>query len=528
MKRLIWTLPLLAIVMGAITSFVFFRSTEQLLTGLGSVDSPALNQTQSLIFDLNTVTDGFKSAVVTADKATLEATLEKAARFREHLKDYAAVPGQAEAATQIGNGFEAYVQAATKVTAILLDGQAGDPAEAASVMQAGLTALQGDLNARKTAAQQALDNHIAEAQGLASRGFVFNVGTSLLTLVLSLGVSWWSVRRVMKQLGGAPEDATRIVQRVASGNLSEPVQLRDGTEGSLLHAMQAMQTQLASVIGGVRQAVQEVHHAADDISHGNTTLAESCARQTANLQASASSIEALNISVRDNAQSAEQARAVASQANQNADVGSRAVADAVSTMGEISERARKIVEITALIDGIAFQTNILALNAAVEAARAGEQGRGFSVVAGEVRILAQRASTAAKDIKTLIDDSAQRIEVGARHVNAAGAAMDDLVASVKQVGEHIANIAAASRLQQTGIDQVNSAVGDLDTSTQQNHQVVEQAGMAAQALQSVARQLGDAVGQFHLRDGMTGSAAPPPASSRQALASPLNPALQLN
>lgn len=513
MKRLIWTLPLFAIVMGAVSSFLFFRSTEQLLTGLGSVDSPTLNQTQSLIFDLNTVTDGFKSAVVTADKATLDATLAKVETFRQHLKDYASVPGQSEAATQIGKGFETYLQAATKVTAILLDGQAGDPAEAAAAMQAGLTALQDNLSTRKTAAQQALDAHIAEAQSLAQRGFVFNVATSMLTLVLSLGVSWWSVRRVMKQLGSAPEEATRVVQRVASGNLSEPVQLRDGTEGCLLHAMQGMQAQLANVIGGVRQAVQEVHHAADDISQGNTTLAESCARQTANLQASASSIEALNISVRDNAQSAEQARAVASQANQNADVGSRAVADAVSTMGEISERARKIVEITTLIDGIAFQTNILALNAAVEAARAGEQGRGFSVVAGEVRTLAQRAGTAAKDIKTLIDDSAQRIEVGARHVNAAGAAMEDLVASVKQVGEHIANIATVSKMQQAGIDQVNSAMAELDTSTQQNHQVVEQAGQAAQALQSVARQLGEAVGQFHLRDA--------------ALATPLTPALQL-
>jgi methyl-accepting chemotaxis protein len=528
MKRLIWMLPLLAIVMGAVTSFLFYRSTEQLLTGLGTVDSPSLNQTQSLIFDLNTVTDGFKSAVVTADKATLDATLEKVATFRQHVKDYASVPGQTEAASQISKGFEAYIQACTKVTAILLDGQAGDPGEAAAAMQASLTTLQRALTARKTAAQQALDAHIAKAQSLAQRGFMFNVATSLLTLALAVGVSRWSVRHLMKQLGGAPEDATRIVQRLASGNLSEPVQLSEGTPGSLLHAMQGMQTQLASVIGGVRQAVQQVHQAADGISQGNETLTESCARQTASLQASASSIEALNISVRDNAQSAEQARAVASQANQNADAGSRAVADAVSTMGEISERARKIVEITALIDGIAFQTNILALNAAVEAARAGEQGRGFSVVAGEVRTLAQRAGSAAKDIKALIDDSAQRIEVGAHHVNAAGAAMEDLVASVKQVSEHIANIAAASRLQQAGIDQVNSAVADLDASTQQNHQVVEQAVLAAQALQSVARQLGDAVGQFRLNDAALGIARRLPEPAQQALPSALPPSLQLS
>ncbi|MES2091259.1 MAG: methyl-accepting chemotaxis protein [Pseudomonadota bacterium] len=500
MKRLIWMLPLLAIVIGALTSYFFYRSTTQLLTGLGSVDSPAVNQTQSLIFDLNSVADGFKSAVVAADKAALEPALQKADKFRQDVQVYAAVDGHAEFAAQIGSGFETYLKAAGRVTGILLDGQAGDVAEAAQAMQSALATLDTSLHQRKAAAQQALDGHIAQTQSLANRGFVFSVLASLLTLALSLCVSWWSVRHVMKQLGGQPEEATRIVQRLAGGDLSEPVQLKDLDGGSLLYAMRGMQAQLARVIGDVRSAVQQVHHAADDISHGNEALADRSSRQAASLQASATSIDQLTVSVRHNAESAEQARGVASRASQNADAGSRAVADAVSTMGEISERARKIVEITSLIDGIAFQTNILALNAAVEAARAGEQGRGFSVVASEVRILAQRAGAAAKDIKLLIDDSAQRIEVGARHVNAAGAAMDELVASVKQVGEHIDHIAAASTQQRAGIEQVNSAVAELDASTQQNQVLVEQAGTAAQALQDVARQLGDAVGQFRLND----------------------------
>ncbi len=500
MKRLVWMLPLLAIVIGALSSYLFYRSTTQLLSGLGSVDSPALTQTQSLIFDLNSVADGIKSAVVAADKGALEPALQKADKFRQDVKVYAAVDGQAAVAEQIGLGFEAYMKAASRVTGILLDGQSGDAAEAAQAMQAAWASLDTALAKHKASAQQALNSHIAETQTLANRGFVFSVLTSLLTLALSLGVSWWSVRHVMKQLGGQPEEAARIVKRLAGGDLSEPVQLNDLNEGSLLYAMRGMQEQLARVIGDVRSAVQQVHHAADDISQGNEALADRSSRQSASLQASATSIDQLTISVRHNAESAEQARGVASRASQNADAGSRAVADAVGTMGEISERARKIVEITSLIDGIAFQTNILALNADVEAARAGEQGRGFSVVASEVRILAQRAGAAAKDIKALIDDSAQRIEVGARHVNAAGAAMDELVASVKQVGEHIDHIAAASTQQRAGIEQVNNAVAELDASTQQNQVLVEQAGEAAQALQDVARQLGDAVGQFRLND----------------------------
>jgi len=302
----------------------------------------------------------------------------------------------------------------------------------------------------------------------------------------------------LRQLGGSPAQATRIVQRIADGDLSQPIVLRPDTQGSLLHAMNAMQDQLSQVIGNVNHAVAEVRYAVDGISRGNHALAERSQRQAASLQASAASVDEITASVRRNAESAGQARELAQQASAQADIGSRAVANAVGTMSEISERARKIVEITTLIDGIAFQTNILALNAAVEAARAGEQGRGFSVVAGEVRVLAQRAGAASKEIKALIDDSAKRIEIGAVHVNAAGASMDELVASVRRVNEYIEGISTASIEQRQGIELVNRAVSELDASTQENHVMVEQAGQAAQALQGVARQLGDAVGQFKL------------------------------
>jgi len=498
MKRLIWILPMLAIVAGAFTSLLFYRSTTQLLSGLGQVDSPALGHTQSLIFDLNNVADGLKGAVAAADKALLDAATQRAAKFRDDLQALAHVPGHEDAAAAMGRDFDAYLKAALQVAGILINGQAGDAAAAAQAMQQAQAALDQALKQHKEGAQLALDGHIAGAQGLARQGFAASVVASLVTLGLSLLVSWQAVRGLMRQLGGRPEEATRIVQRIAGGDLSQPVQLHHAGQASLLHAMSGMQDRLAHVIGDVRAAVGQVHHAADEISHGNQQLAERSERQAESLRASAASVEQLTASVRSNAASAEQARELASKAHEDADAGSKAVSHAVSTMTEVSERARKIVEITALIDGIAFQTNILALNAAVEAARAGEQGRGFSVVAGEVRTLAQRAGVAAKDIRALIDDSAARIEAGAQHVNAAGDAMAHLVDSVRQVGEYIRLISTASVEQRAGIEQVHHVVAELDASTQQNHALVAQAGLASQALQAVARQLGDAVGQFRL------------------------------
>ena len=490
---------MLAIICGALSSYLFFRSTTALLAALGTVDSPSLSQIQALIFDLNSLTDSLKSAVAAADKAALEPANKRADAFKSNLDVYAKVPGQADAAAQIGQQFDAYHKAAYRVVGILLEGQAGDVGDAAQAMQAAQAALDAHLKQRKDAAQQALNAHIDETRALAHKGFIASVAASLITLVLSIFVSVSVVRNLLRQLGGSPDEATRIVQRIASGNLSEAVSVHRDAQGSLLGAMKGMQEQLAHVIGDVHQAAHEVRHAADDIRQGNAALAERSSRQAANLQSSAASVDELTASVRHNADNAGQARELSKHAIHHADEGSQAVAHAVSAMGEVSERARKIVEITSLIDGIAFQTNILALNAAVEAARAGEQGRGFSVVAGEVRVLAQRAGAASKEIKALIEDAAERITVGAKHVNTAGEAMDGLVASVRQVGDLISEISVASSEQREGIELVNRSVSELDAATQENHAMVEQAGRAAQALQAVAMQLSEAVDQFQLQ-----------------------------
>ncbi|RZJ13149.1 MAG: methyl-accepting chemotaxis protein [Rubrivivax sp.] len=501
MKRLLWMLPLLAIALGAITSYVYSRATNDMLEGLGRTDSVALSRVQSLAFALTSVADGFKSAAAAADAIALEAVGEKVKRLRVDLKRYADVAGHADKAAAFSKAFDAYHQAATKVAGLLIAGKAEDIGDSAQVMQTSLAALEKDLATEITLAQATLDDHIAQTQTQVQRGFIASLAASLLMLALSVGVSLASVKALTRQLGGRPEDATHIVQRIAGGDLSVPVQLKEQDERSLLFAMRGMQGRLSEVIGEVRDAVHQVNDAAGSIGQGNAMLSERSERQRQSLHASAASIDHLTASVRSNADSAEQARKLASRASSAADEGGKAVADAVSAMAAISDRARKIVEITSLIDGIAFQTNILALNAAVEAARAGEQGRGFSVVAGEVRSLAQRASAAAKDIKTLIDDSAGRIEDGSRHVNAAGAVMSNLVDAVKQVGHHVDQISTASAEQRSGIEHVNTMVAELSGHTEDNHKLVAEAGQASQLLQQVADQLGVAVGRFRLDDG---------------------------
>ncbi len=498
MKRLMWTLPLLAIVVGALSSFMFFQATNSLLRALGERDSPTLATSQSLVFDFQQLADGIKSAVAAADKDALQAAKAHAQRLREHLQPLKAQADQAAAVTQIERGLDTYLGAAMRVAGILMDHQAGDVGEAAQAMQAAHASLTQLLVTHKQAAQQALDAHIEAAHDRTRQGLAASVLAYVLILSLSLWVSRHQLRALMHQLGSTPEEAAHIVQRIASGDLSQPVRVKAEDEGSLLDAMRRMQEQLAHVIGDVHQAAHAVRLASGEIHDGNQALADRSARQATHLQSSAASVEQLTASVRHNADSAEQAQVLAAQASQQADAGSQAVSHAVSTMNEVAERARKIVEITALIDGIAFQTNILALNAAVEAARAGEHGRGFNVVAGEVRTLAQRAAAASKEIKTLIEDSAHRIEQGAQHVNAAGAAMDELVQAVHRVGQHITHISEASCQQRAGIDLVNQAVAELDASTHENHALVEQAAQAARALQDVAHQLSDSVGQFKL------------------------------
>jgi methyl-accepting chemotaxis protein len=271
----------------------------------------------------------------------------------------------------------------------------------------------------------------------------------------------------------------------------------------------------------VRGSADSIATAAVEVAAGNQDLSSRTEQQAGSLEESASSMEELTGTVRQNADNAQQGKHLATTASQIASHGGEVVAQVVETMGAIDASARKIVDIIAVIDGIAFQTNILALNAAVEAARAGEQGRGFAVVAGEVRTLAQRSAAAAREIKVLIDDSVEKVDAGSRLVGEAGTTMKDVVASVQRVTDIMAEISAASSEQSAGIVQVSQAINEMDHVTQQNAALVEEAAAATESMQEQARSLAEAVGVFKLDVAATAAAprrAALPAARRSLMA----------
>jgi methyl-accepting chemotaxis protein len=261
-----------------------------------------------------------------------------------------------------------------------------------------------------------------------------------------------------------------------------------------------MNESLRKIAGEVRMGTEAISAASKQLSAGNSDLSQRTEEQASSLEQTASSMEQLTSTVKQNADNAMQANQLAAGASNVAMEGGKVVGEVVQTMSSINESSRKIVDIIGVIDGIAFQTNILALNAAVEAARAGEQGRGFAVVAGEVRSLAQRSAAAAKEIKELITDSVGKVDAGSALVGQAGKTMDAVVASVKRVTDIIAEIAAASREQTEGIEQVNQAITQMDHVTQQNAALVEEAAAAAESMEEQAQRLAEAVAVFKVEE----------------------------
>lgn len=340
---------------------------------------------------------------------------------------------------------------------------------------------------------------------------------AMATAIIVLGgfLAWVLTRSIVHPL----REAVEAARTVAAGDLSRTMAVKRHDEtGELLTALNAMTENLSKVVAGVRSASDAIATGTGQIASGNADLSQRTETQASSLQETAASMEELNTTVRHNADTASQAAELARAASDAAERGGSAVGQVVSTMEEISHSSRKVVDIIAVIDGIAFQTNILALNAAVEAARAGEQGRGFAVVAGEVRVLAQRSAAAAKEIKQLIAASTDRVDDGTRLVADAGRAMDDILAQVRRVNDLIEGINQATAQQTAGISQVNTAVAQLDQATQQNAALVEESAAAAESLRQQARGLVDAVGAFRLPADVVAadSIAKASASSRSA------------
>ncbi|SOE73270.1 methyl-accepting chemotaxis protein-1, serine sensor receptor [Burkholderia sp. OK233] len=324
---------------------------------------------------------------------------------------------------------------------------------------------------------------------------------SLAAVFMAIVAGVLIVRSLTRALGAEPGVLSEVTQRVAEGDLSPVKGAKEAPAGSVLASMGVMQESLVRLIGEVRTAADSIATGSSQIASGNVDLSSRTEQQASSLQETAASMEELTSTVRQNAENAQQASGLSANASEVSRKGNEVVNRVADTMGAISQSSTKIAEITGIIEGIAFQTNILALNAAVEAARAGEQGRGFAVVATEVRNLAQRSSSAAKEIKDLINTSVQKIRDGSALASDAGKTMAEVTQAIARVTDIMGEIAAASGEQSRGIEQVNQAITQMDEVTQQNAALVEEAAAASQSLENQGRQLNQAISFFRLDPG---------------------------
>ncbi|MEW6098275.1 MAG: methyl-accepting chemotaxis protein [Pseudomonadota bacterium] len=412
-----------------------------------------------------------------ASDASNRAVLQE---MRSHLEQYAK-HFQPVAAQLMASGYDSATVANRVMTKAVA---AYDEAEQR------LKRLDQALTAKGRAAEE------RNAQAVQGTIALFGVALAIAVLVV-VPLTLLNMHSICKPIS----QAKQLAQAIADGDLTQRVEAQGKDEAAeLLRALQEMQSSLRRIVSQVQSSTESITTASTEIASGNQDLSSRTEQAASNLQQTASSMEQLTGTVKQSADAAAQANQLACSASEVATRGGQVVSQVVATMDEINAASKKIADIIGVIDGIAFQTNILALNAAVEAARAGEQGRGFAVVAGEVRNLAQRSAQAAKEIKTLIGASVEKVESGAKLVQDAGSTMSEIVASVQRVTDIIGEISAAAAEQNQGIGQVNAAVVQLDQMTQQNAALVEESAAAAESLKEQALRLAQMVRSFRIED----------------------------
>jgi len=440
-----------------------------------------------------------------ADEAKASSAIS--AEYQKKVEALIVDADEMELFKRIGEQRKIYLSSRDQVTKLK---SAGDPEAAdkvfTSVFVPGATSYQALMQELLKMQRAKIDASAVRIDEVAASSRNLLYVLALLVLVFGAGSSWLLTTGITVPL----QQAVTAARRVAGGDLTGHIDdsARDET-GQLLTALKEMNASLLGIVTEVRSGTDHITTSSSEIAAGNQDLSRRTEQQAGALEETASSMEELTSTVKHNADNARQANQLAASAAQVAVKGGQVVSQVVDTMDSINQSSRKIVDIIAVIDGIAFQTNILALNAAVEAARAGEQGRGFAVVATEVRNLAQRSASAAKEIKELIGDSVEKVNQGSKLVADAGSTMDEIVTSVHRVSDIITEITAASTEQSAGINEVYQAIGAMDGVTQQNAALVEQAAAAAESMQQQAAALAQAVSVFKVDGSATHSRATP-------------------
>jgi methyl-accepting chemotaxis protein-1 (serine sensor receptor) len=500
------SLGLLLLLIGALGLYGIDRSNQALRTVYEDRTVPAtqLGEINSLVLQnrvkVNAAILTPTPDVIKTRTEEIEANIARAGKVWSEYTSTYLTPEEARLAKDFAEKRAEFVEDALKpiITAL----RAGNVDGAKGLLESKLRKLAPPLEEGiATLVKLQVDVARQEYEAAQARYHTFRllaVGLSVLGIAFAAVFGLLTVRSIGRQLGGEPHQAADIARRVAAGDLSQSIALRAGDQSSVMAQLKAMQEGLAGVVHAVRGNAESVATASAQIAQGNSDLSGRTEEQASALEETASSMEQLAATVKQNADNARQADQLARGAHGVAARGGTVVGEVVEMMNGINESSRQISEIIAVIDGIAFQTNILALNAAVEAARAGEQGRGFAVVAGEVRTLAQRSAEAAKQVKSLITASAERVEAGCALVDQAGATMREIEGSVRRVTDIIAEISAASGEQSAGVSQIGEAVMQMDHATQQNAALVEDSAAAAESLKAQARQLVHAVAAFRL------------------------------
>jgi len=497
----VWVISLMTIALGAWATLAMQSSQREAGRMLDS-QMQVSHDTGGLLSALERVQRLEQSVMLNAGN-TLEAGdfqvlwKKEVAATRALIKSTLSSPERVATLGEGAAGFESYAQALEPLLQQVVDAKMDASAAFAYASRAlpELDKARASFTGYVTQTEARLAEEHQAAKRQAEVQSSVRVGAALLLLAGFAFVMWRMVSSIVQPL----KQASELAQRIAGGDLSVRVEVVGQDEiARFMQSLQLMQGSLHTVVDQVRVSADSILTASNEVANGNLDLSQRTEQAASNLQATAASMTELTGTLRNSADAASQATQLAGSASTVARQGGQRVAQAVQTMEEINQSSRKIADITGVIDSIAFQTNILALNAAVEAARAGEQGRGFAVVAGEVRTLAQRSAEAAREIRSLIGASVERVEGGTRQVQEAGQTMTEIVNSVQRVADIIAKISLAASEQSRGMDAVGISVSQLDQMTQQNAALVEQSAAAAESLKLQANDLSTAVGTFRL------------------------------